>query len=77
MTEQAYVKKELEAQLEKVKQRLQILDMIEERLLQMRELVQKVVDEDLTEEELQKINQQVKYMEEQVRLLDSESTSLS
>ncbi|MDD4549618.1 MAG: hypothetical protein PHT79_07675 [Syntrophomonadaceae bacterium] len=77
MTEQAYVKKELEAQLEKVKQRLQILDMIEERLLQMSELVQKVVDEDLTEEELQKINQQVKYMEEQVRLLDSESTSLS
>ena len=77
MTEQAYVKKELEAQLEKVKQRLQILDMIEERLLQMRELAQKVVDEELTEEELQKINQQVKYMEEQVRLLDSESTSLS
>ncbi|MDD2587076.1 MAG: hypothetical protein PHO25_10635 [Syntrophomonadaceae bacterium] len=77
MTEQAYVKKELEAQLEKVKQRLQILDMIEERLLQMSELAQKVVDEDLTEEELQKINQQVKYLEEQVRLLDSESTSLS
>ena len=77
MTEQARVKKELEAQLEKVKHRLQILDMIEERLFQMRELAQKVVDEDLTEEELQKINQQVKYMEEQVRLLDSESTSLS
>ncbi|SHI62303.1 hypothetical protein SAMN02745975_00267 [Geosporobacter subterraneus DSM 17957] len=77
MTYKDHIKKELEEQLERVKQRLQILDMIEEKLFQMRELAQRVVDEDLTDEEIQKINKQVKYLEEQVRLLDSESTQLS
>lgn len=38
MTEREEVKKQLEEQLEKVKQRLRILDMIEEKLFQMKEL---------------------------------------
>ena len=40
MTEQGQVKKQLEDQLEKGKQRLQIIDMIEEKLFQMKELAQ-------------------------------------
>ena len=77
MTEQEQVKKQLEEQLEKVKRRLQILDMIEEKLLQMKELAQRVIDEELTDEEIQEINKQVQNLGEQVKLLDSEATQLS
>ncbi len=77
MTEQELVKKQLEEQLEKVKQRLQMLDMIEEKLFQMKELAQRVIDEDLTDEEIQEINKQVQNLGEQVKLLDSEATQLS
>ncbi len=70
------LKKELEEQLKKVIHRLQILDMIEETLLQTRELAQRVVDEELTDNEIQGINLKVKSLEEQVRLLNSESTEL-
>lgn len=76
MTEKEHVKQELEEQLRKVKQRLQMLDMIEEKLLQMKELAQRVVDNDLCEEEIEEINFQVKNLEEQVRLLDRQSTQL-
>lgn len=59
MTEQEQVKKQLEGQLEKVNHRLKVLDMIEEKLFRMKELSQKVIDEDLTEEEIQEINKEV------------------
>ncbi len=71
------LKKGLEEQLKKVTQRLQILDMIEEKLLQMRRLAQRVIDEELIDEEIKGINLQVQNLEEQVRLLNSESTELS
>ncbi|AKL93785.1 hypothetical protein CACET_c02690 [Clostridium aceticum] len=77
MTEKEQVKKQLQEELEKVKQRLQMLDMIEEKLFQMKELAQRVVDEDLTDEEIQEINKQVQTLGEQVKLLDSEATQLS
>ncbi len=70
------LKKELEEQLKQVIQRLQILDMIEEKFLQMRELAQRVIDEELTDNEIQGINLKVQSLEEQVRLLNSESTEL-
>ncbi len=70
------LKKELEEQLKKVIQRLQILDMIEEKLLQMRGLAQRVIDEELTDNEIKGVNLQVKSLEQQVRLLNSESTEL-
>ncbi len=71
------LKKELEEQLKKVIHRLQILDMIEEKLLQMRELAQRVIDEELTDKKIKGVNLHVKSLEEQVRLLNSESTELS
>lgn len=49
------VKKQLEKQLEKVNRRLEILDMIEEKLYHMKVLTQRVIDEDLTDEELWKL----------------------
>lgn len=77
MTEQGCIKKELEEQLIKVKQRLEILDMLEEKLLKKKELAQRVVDNNLNNEESKKTSIQVKNLEEQVKLLDSQSTQLS
>ncbi|MGF7184466.1 hypothetical protein GGQ84_000549 [Desulfitispora alkaliphila] len=72
MKDQEQVKKEMEQQLERVKYRIKILDLIEEKIFEMRELAQKVVDGDLTDEETESINQRVKNLEQQVRLLDVE-----
>ena len=77
MIEQDQVKEQLQEQLEKVKQRLQILDMIEEKLFQMKELAQRVIDEDLSDNEIQDINNEVQNLGQQVKLLDSEATQLS
>lgn len=74
MTEQDQAKKQLREQLEKVNMRLQILDMIENKLLQMRELAQRVVEEDLTEKEIEEINKQVQELVAELELLDSEPT---
>jgi hypothetical protein len=77
MTEQEQVRKKLQEQLDKVNRRLEILDMIEEKLLQMKKLAERVVDEELAQEEIQEINKKVQNLGEQVRLLDSEATLLS
>lgn len=77
MTYQDQVKKELIEQLEKVNMRLQILDMIENKLLKMKELGGRVVEEDLTEKEIEDINKQVQELIAEVELLDSEPTELS
>jgi|BioPla2DNA2_1021312.scaffolds.fasta_scaffold29590_2 ppGpp synthetase/RelA/SpoT-type nucleotidyltranferase len=77
MAEQEQIKKHIQEQLEKVNRRLKILDMIEEKLFRMRELAQRVIDEEITDEEIEEINKQVQDLGEQVRLLDSEVTLLS
>ena len=77
MTKQDQAKKQLIDQLEKVKFRLEILDMIEEKLLKMKDLAQRVVDEDLSDKEISEINLEVKNLGDQVKLLDSEPTQLS
>ena len=77
MTQQYQAKNQLKEQLEKVNMRLQILDMIENKLLKMRELAERVVEEDLTEKEIENINKQVQELVAEVELLDSEPTELS
>lgn len=47
MTEQEQVRKQLEEQLEKVNRGLEILDIIENKFIEMKQLSQKVIDEDL------------------------------
>ena len=71
------IKKKLEKQLEKVNRRLEILDMIEEKLYHMKFLTQRVIDEDLTDEEILEINMKVNNLGEQVSLLDMQATELS
>ena len=77
MTEQEQERKKLIERLKKVNFRLEILDMIEDKLLKMKRLAQSVVDEDLTEKEIREINNQVQELGQQVKLLDSEATELS
>ena len=77
MIQQDRAKEQLIEQLKKVNMRIQILDMIENKLLKMKELAQRVVEEDLTEKEIQKINNQVEELAGEVDLLDSEPTELS
>lgn len=77
MTEQDQAKKKLIEQLEKVNMRLQILDMIENKLFKMKELAQRVVEEELTDKEIVDINNQVQELVAEVDLLDSEPTQLS
>ena len=57
--------------------RLQLLDMIENKLLKMKGLAQRFVEEDLNDKEINEINKQVQELGEQVSLLDSEATKLS
>lgn len=71
------IKQALEEALNQVIERLSRLDMIEERLLRMKQLAQRVITEDLTEDEIKDINKQVNDLREQVSLLDREATSLS
>ncbi|ABR46967.1 hypothetical protein Amet_0742 [Alkaliphilus metalliredigens QYMF] len=77
MEDKEQVKKEMKQELEKVKYRIKILDLIEEKLFEMRELAQRVIEEELTDEEIENINQQVKTLEKQVKLLNSESNGIS
>jgi prefoldin subunit 5 len=77
MIDESDLSKQLEKELEEVKRRIQILNMIEERLFAMRELAQSVIDNDLHQVEIERINQQIKYLQEQVDLLNSETTQLS
>lgn len=77
MIEENQEKRQLIEQLDKVSFRLEILDMIEKKLLKIKELAGRVVDEDLTEKEIQDINNQVQELVTEVELLDSEPTQLS
>ncbi len=67
----------MEEQLEKVNLRMQILDMIENKLLKMKGLAQRVIEEDLTEKEIQSIDERVQELVKEVELLDREPTQPS
>lgn len=72
MIEQKQLKSQLEEERELVKQRIQIFDMIEERLIRMKGLAQTVTD-DLTPEEIEVISKKVKILEDEINLLSMES----
>ena len=71
------IKKKLQKELNQVNISLEILDMIEGRLIQMKELAERVINEDLTDEEMEGMNKQVQALKEEIILLDSEATMLS
>lgn len=73
MDERGELKKELEQEIQWIKYRQRILDIIDEKLLQMRQLVENVNQDNLAEEELEMINVRLNDLAIQVRALDSES----
>ena len=64
MNNKDQTKKELEDQLNEVKQRLKTLNMIENRLFEMKNLTQKVIDEELSERQIEEINNKVQTLEQ-------------
>lgn len=60
-------------QLEWVKYRIKMLDMIELKLQEMRELAEYASEHDLTDAEKEAINEQLKNMQQQVNELDAKS----
>lgn len=77
MKDEDYSKKEIEEQLLLLKHKIEVLNLIEEKLLQMREIAQYVMDNELRKEEVDNKNQEFKSLEVQLKLLNLENTHLS
>ena len=67
------IRQALEKELNGVTDRLTRLTMIEERLLEMRDLAQSVIDQDLTSHEIKEVNKQLNNLKEQISLLEGET----
>lgn len=76
MNEREELKQELEEELKWVLYRQRILDIIEEKLLQMRELAEAAKQGKLSEEELEALNIKINNLAVQVKALDSESRKM-
>lgn len=75
MEEREELRKELEEELRWIKYRQRMLDIIEDKLLQMRKLVKKAENDNVTAEELKEINARINNLAIQIEALDSESRS--
>ena len=73
MDEKEELKLELVQELQWVQYRQKMLDIMEEKLLQMRQLAEQAKQGNLTAGELEELNASLKYLAAQVRALDSES----
>ncbi len=67
------LKKELEQELQWVQYRQRMLDIIDEKLLQMKKIAQQAKHGNLTEEELKVLNTRINDLAMQIRAIDSES----
>ena len=66
----------IEDELAWVKYRISMLDIIERKLIQMRETAEKAKDENLSKDELEKVNEELSNLALQVNALDEESRIL-
>lgn len=73
MDEREALKKELEQELQWITYRQRMLDIMEQKLLQMKQLTEKAKHDNLIEKELELINVKLKDLVMQVKSLDSES----
>lgn len=73
MNEKEELEKELKEELQWVQYRQKMLDIIEEKLLQMKELAYLSQQGNLDDKELEKVNSKLKLLASQVRALDGES----
>lgn len=70
------VKQELQQELLWVKYRQKMLDLIEQKLLQMKQLTEQAKECNLNPAELEGLNNRLNNLAEQVRALDSESRKM-
>lgn len=73
MEEREELEQELQQELQWVQYRQEMLDIMEGKLLQMRELAQKAKQENLTAVELEELNVKINNLAAHVRALDWES----
>lgn len=64
---------QLKAELQWVKYRMRMLDIIEEKLLQMKRMAEIAKESNFSSEEIEAINVEIHNLEEQVKAIDSES----
>ena len=76
MNEREELKQELEQELLWVQYRQKMLDIIEEKLLEMKQIAEQAKQENLTARELEAINIRLNDLSTQVRALDSESRKM-
>lgn len=73
MKENDEIKKKLEEELKWVIYRQKMLDIIEEKLLKIKELATKAKDDNITSEELKNIQMNIDKLATQIKALDEES----
>lgn len=73
MKENDEIKKKLEEELKWVIYRQKMLDIIEEKLLKMKELAIKAKDDNITSEDLKNIQMNIDKLATQINALDEES----
>ena len=73
MDERQELKQELKSELQWVKYRIRMLDIIEEKLVQMRNMAEVAKEGNLSEDEVNTINAQINNLAEQARAIDEES----
>ncbi|MCE5220767.1 MAG: hypothetical protein LLF98_05720 [Clostridium sp.] len=73
MDERKELKQELEEELQLVQYRMKMLYIMEEKLLQMKQLAEQAEQKSLTQEEMEALNSKLNDLAIQVRALDGES----
>ena len=71
--EKEELKQELEQELLWVKYRKNMLDIIDEKLLKMREIAEKIKNKKLSKKEIEELNSKLNILEMQVKAIDGES----
>lgn len=67
------LKQEIEQELQWIQYRQKMLDIMEEKLLQMKELTLKAKGDNLSNRELEDLNTRLNNLSDQVKAMDSES----
>lgn len=73
MNEKEELKQELQQELEWVKYRQRMLDIIERKLIKMKQLIELATRENFTGEELEEVNRKIIRLLDQVKAIDGES----
>ena len=71
--EKEELKQELEQELLWVKYRKNMLDIIDEKLFQMREIAEKIKNQKLSKKEIEELNSKLNILKMQVKAIDGES----